>query len=72
MSILKLRNSDAKQVKELYDSFLPQEEKGPRFFTRKQPTSLYFPANTRIIAEPRTNALILLGAKNYRIILLLV
>ena len=43
---------------------LPEEDKGPRFFARKKPTSLYFPENTRIIAEPRTNALILLGPKD--------
>lgn len=61
MAILKLRNADAKQVQELYTSLLPKEEPTSRFFTKKQPTSLYFPENTRIIAEPRTNALILLG-----------
>ncbi len=64
MSILKLKNADAKQIAELYQSLLPKEETSPRFFSRKQPTSLYFPENTRIIAEPRTNALILLGPKN--------
>ncbi len=61
MAILKLRNADAKQVQELYSSLLPKEEPSSRFFTKKQPTSLYFPENTRIIAEPRTNTLILLG-----------
>lgn len=64
MSVLKLRNADAKQVAELYQSLLPKEETAPRFFSKKQPTSLYFPENTRIIAEPRTNALILLGPKD--------
>lgn len=61
MAILKLRNADAKEVQELYTSLLPKEEQISRFFTKKQPTSLYFPENTRIIAEPRTNTLILLG-----------
>lgn len=61
MAILRLRNADAKQVQELYTSLLPKEEPTSRFFTKKQPTSLYFPENTRIIAEPRTNTLILLG-----------
>jgi general secretion pathway protein D len=61
MTILKLRNADAKQVQDLYTSLLPKEEATSRFFTKKQPTSLYFPENTRIIAEPRTNTLILLG-----------
>jgi general secretion pathway protein D len=61
MAIIKLRNADAKQVQELYASLLPKEEPTSRFFTKKQPTSLYFPENTRIIAEPRTNTLVLLG-----------
>jgi len=61
MAVLKLRNADARQVQELYTSLLPKEESSSRFFTKKQPTSLYFPENTRIIAEPRTNTLILLG-----------
>jgi len=64
MAVLKLRNADAKQVQELYTSLLPKEEPASRFFTKKQPTSLYFPENTRIIAEPRTNTLILLGPVN--------
>ncbi len=66
MSILKLRTADAKEVSELYQSLLPESDRqnGGRLFAKKQPTSLYFPENTRIIAEPRTNALILLGPKN--------
>ncbi len=64
MSILKLRNADAKQVQDLYKELLPKEEQTSRFFTKKQPTSLFFPENTRIIADPRTNTLILLGPTN--------
>src|SRR5438128_6276426 len=64
MSVLKLRNADAKQVQELYKELLPKEETGSRFFTKKQPTSLFFPENTRIIADPRSNTLILLGPTN--------
>lgn len=64
MSILKLRNADAKEVQELYKELLPKEEPSSRFFTKKQPTSLFFPENTRIIADPRTNTLILLGPTN--------
>lgn len=64
MSILKLRNADAKQVQDLYKELLPKEEPGSRFFTKKQPTSLFFPENTRIIADARTNTLILLGPTN--------
>jgi general secretion pathway protein D len=64
MSILKLRNADAKAVQDLYKELLPKEEPQSRFFTKKQPTSAFFPENTRIIADPRTNTLILLGPSN--------
>ncbi len=66
MSVLKLRRADAQQVKDLYDSLIKSDEYQPSrlFSARKQPTSLYFPENTSVIAEPRTNALILLGPKN--------
>src|SRR4030095_1939932 len=64
MSILKLRNADATTVERLYKELGPKEDTSSRFFTKKQPTSLYFPENARIIADPRTNTLILLGPKN--------
>src|SRR6185436_13647612 len=51
-------------VEGLYKELLPKEEPQSRFFTKKQPTSLFFPENTRIIADPRTNTLILLGPIN--------
>jgi len=65
MSILKLRRTDAVTVKTLYDNLTKEEgARGPRYMhQRKQPASLYFPANARIIAEPRTNSLILLGPR---------
>ena len=64
MSVLKLRNADAEAVRNLYQELLPKEDTSSRFFTKKQPTSLYFPENTRIIADPRTNTLILLGPRD--------
>lgn len=68
MSVLKLRRTDAIEVKKLYDSLIGSEEKqdyaSRLFAARKQPTSSYFPENTRIIAEPRTNSLILLGSQD--------
>lgn len=64
MSVLKLRNADAVEVKNLYMDLLPKEEPSSRFFTKKQQTSLYFPENTRLIADARTNTLIILGPKN--------
>jgi general secretion pathway protein D len=66
MSVLKLKRSDAVDVAKLYTSLTQAEApKGAaRFFTqRNQPTSLYFPANARLIPEPRTNSLILLGPR---------
>ncbi len=66
MSVLKLKKSDAEEVAKLYDVLTRAEApKGAaRFMTqRNQPKSLYFPANARIIPEPRTNSLILLGPK---------
>jgi len=64
MAVLKLRNANAEDVEKLYKELLPKEEPTSRFFTKKQPTSVYFPENTRIIADPRTNTLILLGPVN--------
>lgn len=67
MSVLKLRRADATEVKALYDSITQTDDAsiaGRLFPARKQPTALYFPENTRIIAEPRSNALILLGPKD--------
>lgn len=66
MSVLKLRRADAQEVKNLYDSLIGTNAAATpqQFFqARKQPTSLFFPENTVIIAEPRTNSLILLGTK---------
>lgn len=66
MVVLKLKRVDAKTVEDLYKSLTQSDDKDfARFFTtRKQPTSMYFPENARIIAEPRTNTLILLGPKD--------
>ncbi len=67
MSVLKLHNADAQEVKRLYESLLasPDQRNTPRVFgPRKPETSNYFPEDTRIIAEPRTNSLILLGTRD--------
>ncbi|MFI5332884.1 MAG: secretin N-terminal domain-containing protein [Candidatus Babeliales bacterium] len=64
MSVLKLRRADAQEVKNLYDGIIQTDDQsaaGRLFPARKQPTTLYFPENTRMIAEPRSNSLILLG-----------
>jgi general secretion pathway protein D len=68
MSILKLKQADAVEVKKLYDELTQQGEEDRSAFrpfgARKQPMAIYFPENARIIAEPRTNSLILLGSKD--------
>lgn len=63
MSVLKLHKADAEEVQKLYASLVKQEDAAgrSRLFPRKKPTARYFPENIRIIAEPRTNSLILLG-----------
>ncbi len=67
MSVLKLHRADAQEVKKLYESLLasPDQRAQPRVFGPRRPeTPNYFPEDTRIIAEPRTNSLILLGARD--------
>ncbi len=70
MSVLKLRQADAVEVKKLYDDLTSQGGGGEQggafrpFGARKQPTAIYFPESAKIIAEPRTNSLILLGPKD--------
>lgn len=66
MDIIKLSKSNAEDVANLYNSLVQAEApQGTSKYMaqRKQPTSLYFPANVRIIPEPRTNSLILLGQR---------
>jgi general secretion pathway protein D len=68
MTVLKLHQVDAGEVKKLYDELTQQGADSKSTFrpfgARKQPTSIYFPENARIITEPRTNSLILLGPKD--------
>jgi general secretion pathway protein D len=64
MSVIKLRQADAADVKALYESITQTDSKNPAaklMPARKQPTTLYFPENVRIIADTRLNTLILLG-----------
>lgn len=71
LSVLKLRQADAKQIKDLYESLTGGEKQqfGPRppvGQQKKTPAGLALPENVAIIAEPRTNSLILLGPKAAR------
>lgn len=65
MSLLQLKQADARTVKELYDTITGDEKNNQNRFApptqRKQPTSSYFPENLKMIVEPRRNALILIG-----------
>lgn len=69
MSVLKLRTADVTDVQKLYTAVSSAGEGatgGPAqmFGARKQSGSIYFPENARMIAEPRTNSLILLGPQD--------
>lgn len=69
LSVLKLRRADAKNVKELYDTLTQKDNDqrfGPRPMNRRSPDALALPENITIIAEPRTNSLILLGPQSAR------
>jgi general secretion pathway protein D len=61
--VIKLRFAEAKQVAELYQSLMPKEDFS-RLSVRKQPTALYFPENVKIIPEPKTNAVFLVGPRS--------
>ena len=65
MSVLRLHKVEASEVKKLYEELTSDKQEGTvatRLFGPKKPSrALYFPKNAKIIAEPRTNSLILLG-----------
>lgn len=65
MSVLKLKHANAEDVVALYQSLVSTEDKGSvaarLFGAKKQPTAVYFPEDTQLFAEPRSNALIILG-----------
>ena len=67
MSVLKLKHANAQEVVALYQSLVSGEEKtniATRLFgQKKQPTAVYFPEDTQLFAEERSNALIILGNK---------
>lgn len=68
MSVIKLKNTGAEDVKKLYDSLTQGEDQRNMvariFGARRQAESFIFPEGTRVVAEPRTNALIVLGVKD--------
>lgn len=62
VSVLKLKRANAQDVKALYDSIAKVDDKNRPFQMKKESVASYFPENVRMIAEPRTNSLILLGS----------
>jgi general secretion pathway protein D len=68
MSIIKLKRTDARKVAELYQAIIKEDEQkdtlAARIMGARRPQTLsYFDPGTRIIPEPRTNTLILLGTE---------
>jgi general secretion pathway protein D len=64
VTVIKLKNANAVDVKTLLDGLIKQPEVSPlqRLLGKTaEGTTSYFPPGTRIIAEERTNSLILLG-----------
>lgn len=69
MSILKLQNAEASDVAKLYETLRGKDDPFKRGLESKKIGSFYFPQDAKVIPEPRTNSLILLGSKDaiYRI-----
>lgn len=64
VTVMKLNQANADDVKKLFDSLMRKPKGHPlaRLLGRVPENSVeYFPPTTKIIAEPRTNSLILLG-----------
>ncbi len=68
MSVVKLKNTGAEDIKKLYDELTKGDDQRGMvariFGAKKQPDSFFFPENTRVLAEPRTNTLILFGTQD--------
>jgi len=63
LSILKLKSADASDVVKLYESLKGKEDVF-RPFQETKKSGLHFTQDLRVIAEPRTNALIIFGPKD--------
>lgn len=68
LSVLKLKHANAEDVVALYENLVTREEQktgiAARLFgAKKQSTTAYFPEDTKLIAEPRTNSLVILGTR---------
>jgi general secretion pathway protein D len=68
MSVIKLQHTGAEDVKRLYDELTKGDDQRGMvariFGAKKQAQSFFFSENTRVLAEPRTNTLILFGTQD--------
>jgi general secretion pathway protein D len=68
MSVIKLKHTGAEDVKKLYDELTKGDDQRGMvariFGAKKQAQSFFFSENTRVLAEPRTNTLILFGTQD--------
>lgn len=67
LAIIRLKHTDAKEVRELYHKLIGKDPKSPQFNPysrqRKATTTQYFSEETRVFEEPYTNSLIVLGTR---------
>lgn len=65
LSVIRLTKSDAKVVADLINNeLLPKSDDKPVYFgpaPKKAPTTSYFSKRLRVVADPRTNSLVILG-----------
>ncbi len=68
LAIIRLRHTDARQVRELYYKLIGKDPQSPAFNPfarqRKPSTTQYFTEATRVFEEPYTNSLIVLGTRD--------
>lgn len=63
--VLQLKQVEAKQVKDLYESLISSDDKTVGAFAqRKSPTTKFFPEGTKIVDYPQGNKLILMGQRH--------
>jgi len=63
VTVMRLKQANADDVKKLFDGLMRKPAQSPiaRLLGRSDTSVEYFPPTTKIITEPRTNSLILLG-----------
>lgn len=66
LSVIRLQQADAAKVVQLYKDLVNQQDNQPGYIfrpTKKTESTSYFNKSTRVIAEPRSNSLIVLGTR---------